>query len=71
MDAIRLVRGIAANGPPYPDDAPRAVVDFLTMMSAEDGPPAEDTQSHCSEHSARYFLEAFEIFPGHPPSSNA
>ncbi|TBU23227.1 hypothetical protein BD311DRAFT_742544 [Dichomitus squalens] len=42
MDAIRLVRGLVANGPPYPDDAPRAVTNFLTAMSAAESCSQDD-----------------------------
>ncbi|TBU53103.1 hypothetical protein BD310DRAFT_830810 [Dichomitus squalens] len=70
MDAIRFVRGLVANGPPYPDDAPRAVVNFLTAMDAE-LPTQEDTPVVPSDYRVKYFLDAFEIFPSTPPNPDA
>ncbi|TBU45655.1 hypothetical protein BD309DRAFT_859713 [Dichomitus squalens] len=71
MDAIRLVRGLVANGPPYPDDTPRAVTNFLTAMSAAESCSQDDVSIQSSDHSPRYFLEAFEAFPYRPPSQDA
>lgn len=36
MDAIRHVRGLVAGGPPYTDDIPRPVLEFLTAMGGDD-----------------------------------
>ncbi|EJF61661.1 hypothetical protein BD309DRAFT_995265 [Dichomitus squalens] len=67
MDAIHFIRRLAANGPPYPGDTPRPVMDFLTSIEA-DGNTSEDART---DYSSRYFLEAFELFPRHPPTADA
>ncbi|TBU36103.1 hypothetical protein BD309DRAFT_878995 [Dichomitus squalens] len=75
MDPIHFVRGLVANGPPYPDDAPRAVVDFLTAMDAalpmRENAPYNDVSVVPSDYRVKYFLDAFEIFPSPPPIPDA
>ncbi|EJF61373.1 hypothetical protein DICSQDRAFT_170134 [Dichomitus squalens LYAD-421 SS1] len=70
MDAIHFIRRLAANGQPYPADTPRPVIDFL-MATEVDGTHSDDTRPNGRHHSLRYFLEAFELFPATPPTSDA
>ncbi|TBU25336.1 hypothetical protein BD311DRAFT_669834 [Dichomitus squalens] len=72
MDAIRRMRGLVAGGPPYADDIPRPVLEFLTAMGGDDDCSDDSPEdSRYVDYSARYFLEAFEAYRSTPPPSDA
>ncbi|EJF56382.1 hypothetical protein DICSQDRAFT_174957 [Dichomitus squalens LYAD-421 SS1] len=73
MEHMRLLRGMCKTGPPYSEEVPWPVRDFLTSVEAYEEPESSsdpptvpsDTENPIA------LLDAFGIFPHRPPSSDA